>query len=191
MPGGSVRRRRLFVVLGSATVGVVVLCCWALFGWPSGVDTAQEQAMRASIESHLEKNHWHGVLAADRTRQDVRWFCAGQVIEIEQDGPESKVGIQTMCREFAAAESELVAGSSESVARLAIVTSPPRPAEVLRVESAPDGAGNAEWVRTSFSWMGAKKLRRAQASENLANATAAKARSAFGLPADAPVRRPR
>jgi hypothetical protein len=188
----SLVRQRPFVVLGStiALMGAVVLGYWAMFGWPSGVDAAQEQAMRTSIKSHLEERHWRGALAAEHPKQKVQWFCADQLIEISQDQEKYKVGLHTLCQEFTAVDGSLVIGSGEAGPKLATVTSPPRPVEVLRVESPPDGAGYGSWVSVNFSWAGAKKAHRmARSSQNLQNATIAMAKSSLGLPDDAPVRK--
>ncbi|MDT7788846.1 MAG: hypothetical protein QOF58_7265 [Pseudonocardiales bacterium] len=178
---------RVLVVLCSAIVltGAAVVAVFGRSG--PGLDPAREQAVRASVESHLEQDHWHGVLEAQYVRQRVGWFCAGEVIEADENPDESAVGLQTLCQEFTSVAGELVLGSGESVPRIVTVTSPPKPVEVLRVESAPDGAGNAEWIDDHFSWLGAKKLHRTQ-YRDLRDETIAKALSAFGLPAGTPVR---
>lgn len=182
------------VVLGSAIVLVGALACWAVFGWPSGVnvDPAQEQAMRTSITSYLEERHWRGILAAEHPDQKVRWFCADQMIEVSQEQENYQVGLHTLCQEFTAVDGSLVMGSGTAGPKLATVKSVPGSTEVLGVESAPDGAGNRAWVLDNFSRSGVHKLdrmRRSSAGE-LETATITKARNAFGLPGDAPVRRP-
>ncbi|RAS70895.1 hypothetical protein C8D87_1011196 [Lentzea atacamensis] len=192
MPGGPARRRRPYVVIGSAIVLVaaVLLGYVALFGWPAGVDAAQERTMRASIISYLEQRHWRGVLEARRSKQKVRWICADRLIEVSRDGGNYKVGLHALCQEFTAVDGSLVKGSGESSPKLATVTSPDRPVEVLRVEQPPDGSGYGSWVRSNFSWAGVTKLRRIQRSlpADLEATMFTKARSAFGLSADAPVR---
>jgi hypothetical protein len=191
---GNYLRPRPLVVLGSAIVltGAVALGHWAVSGRSSGMAAAQEQAVRTSIDSYLEQNRWRGILAAQYPKQGVRWFCADQVVEMDQDEEELKVGLLVLCREFTAVDGELVIGSGSRGPQLATVTSPPRSLEVLRVESPPDGSGYGSWVSAHFSWAGAKKLDRTQASssQELEDATNTKARNAFGLPADAPVRGP-
>lgn len=178
---------RVLVVLCSAIVLTGVLAL-AVFG-RSGPDLApdREQAVRTAIESHLEQNHWHGVLAGQYRDQSVRWICQSEVIEADQGQEETGVGLRTMCLEFTAVAGELLIGSGEVIPRFATVTSPPKPVEVLRVESAGDGAGTEGWVDDHFSWLGVKKLQRTQ-SRDLESNTRAKARTAFGLPADARVR---
>ncbi|GAB2804823.1 hypothetical protein [Lentzea nigeriaca] len=177
-----VRRGRLLVALGA--VVVLAVGYWAVFG-RSTVDPARELALQRSIADHLEQNHWGS------RDQRARWFCEVRVIEEDQGRDESEVGFLTMCNQFAAVNGELLNSSGEAGPKLAIVTSPPKPVEVLRVESPGDGSLYARWVEANFSWIGAKKLHRLQASEvrNLENATRDKARAAFGLPADAPVHR--
>lgn len=181
-------RRRPLVVLAAAIV-LAVVGFWAVSG-RSGMDAEREQAARTSIEGYLEQHPWGGALAVQRS--SARWFCASRVIEVDQGDEETEVGLHALCQEFAAEHGELLTSSASSGAHLATVTSPPRPVEVLRVESPPDGAGNAPWIRDHFSWYGVKKVHRAQAEsfDELENTNITKARNAFGLPADAPVRRP-
>jgi hypothetical protein len=188
----SLVRRHPLIVLGStiALMGAVVLGYWAALGWPSGVDAAQEQAMRTSIKSYLEQRHWRGTLAAEHPKQKVQWFCADRLIEVSQDQENYKVGLHTLCQEFTAVDGSLVIGSGEAGPKLATVTSPSGLVEVLRVESPPDGAGYGSWVSAHFSWAGAKKAHRmVSSSQDLGDETIAKARNSLGLPADAPVRR--
>lgn len=178
---------RVLVLLCSAIV-LTGAAAIAVFGRSGpGLDPAREQAVRASVESHLEQNHWHGVLQAQYVQQRVGWFCAIEIIEADENADESTVGLQTVCEEFTAVAGELVIGSGETVPRIATVTSAPQPVEVRRVEPAPDGAPNAKWIDDHFSWLGAKKLRRTQ-YRDLHDETVTKALSAFGLPSDAPVR---
>lgn len=187
MPSVFVRRRPL-VVLAAAIV-LAVIGCSAVFGRP-GMDAAREQAARTSIEGYLEQHPWGGPQVAQPTKQGARWLCASKVIEVDQGEEETEVGLHALCQEFATSDGGLSVGSGTSSAHLATVTSPPRSLEVLRVQSPPDGAGNAAWIRAHFSWFGVKKLHRTQAGsfDELENAASAKARTAFGLPADAPVR---
>ncbi|GGU24532.1 hypothetical protein [Lentzea flava] len=180
-----VRRRRLLVVLGS----VIVLTAAAVGYWAvfvrSTVDPGRELALQIAIADHLQQNHWG---SGD---QRARWFCEVRVIEEDQSSEESEVGFLTMCNQFSAERGELLNSSGEVGPKLAIVTSPPNPVEVLRIESPGDGSAYSPWIKANFSWTGAKKLHRLQASEvrNLENATRDKARAAFGLPPDAPVHR--
>lgn len=146
--------------------------------------------MRTAIETSLEQDHWRGILAADPHDKKVRWSCASQVIEMDQDQDELRVGLWTVCQEFTAVGADLVVGSGESLPRLATVTAPPRPLEVLRVDSPGDGSRYPPWVDANFSWLGAKKVyRMAGSAQDLDTVATAKAKSALGLPADAPVHR--
>jgi hypothetical protein len=194
MPVASTRRRRPLAVLASALllIGAGALGYWAVFVRPSAVnlDAAQEQAVRTSITSYLELRHSHGVLSDGRPNQEVRWVCADQLIEVSRDQDNYKVGLRAMCQEFTAVQGELVVGSGESGPKLATVTSSPRAVEVLRVEQPPDGSGYGPWIRANFSRSGAAHIdRMAGSSRDLETETITKARNAFGLPADAPVRR--
>lgn len=183
----SVRRRRAFVVLGSAIVLIAAAAVWYVSR--SALDPAREQAVRTVVTTYLEQNHWRGSLAGGSS--PARWFCEGQVIEADQGSDETAVGFLTACNEFAAVDGELRIASGEVGPRLATVTSPPKPVEVLRVDSPGDGSRYAPWVSANFSWIGTKKLHRLQSSSarDLENATITKARNAFGLPSDAPVHR--
>jgi hypothetical protein len=188
----SVRRRRSFVVLGSAIVlAGAVAVAGVVLGWSSGMDAAREQTVRASVDAYLEQHHWHGILAGTHPGQGVRWFCASQVVESDADQEETAVGILSLCQEFNAVDGELFFGSGEAGPRLATVTSPPRPVEVLHVDAPRDGSPYASWVDANFSWIGVTKLHRMQQSSarELEDATIIKARNAFGLPVDAPVHR--
>ncbi len=71
------------------------------------------------------------------------------------------------------------------------MTSPPKPVDVLRVDTPRDGSPYTSWVDAHFSWIGVRKLHWMQSNSapDLENATVTKARNAFGLPADAPVHR--
>ncbi|MEU0886056.1 hypothetical protein ABZ345_46400 [Lentzea sp. NPDC005914] len=185
-----IRRQRLLVVLGSAIV-LTVAVAWVVFGWSSGMDAAREQAVRTSVDTYYEQHHWHGSLEDSHPNQGVRWFCAGQVIESDANQQETAVGILEMCQEFVAMDGELIVGSGEAAPRLVTVTSPPKPVDVLRVEAPGDGSRYSPWVDANFSWIGVRKLHWLQQNSvpDLENATVVKARTAFGLPADAPVHR--
>jgi hypothetical protein len=194
MPDRSGGRRRPLVVLASAVmlIGAGAVGYWAVFVRPSVVnlDAAQEQALRASITSYLEQQHWRGIAAAGHPDKKVQWVCADQLIELKLDQGDYKVGLRAMCQEFTAVDGELFIGSAESGPKLATVTAPPKPLEVLRVEQPPDGSGYGPWIHANFSRGGAAGIdRMAGSSRDLDNATITKARSAFGLPSDAPVRR--
>lgn len=186
----SVRRRRSFVVLGSAIV-LAGAVAGVVFGWSSGMDAAREQAVRTSVDAYLEQHHWHGILADTHPGQGARWFCAGEVVESDANQEETEAGILELCQEFNAVDGELFFGSGESGPLLATVTSPPRPVEVIRVDAPRDGSPYASWVDANFSWIGVRKLHWMQSSSarELEDATITKARNAFGLPADAPVHR--
>jgi hypothetical protein len=175
-----VRRRRLLIALGA----VIVLAAgyWAVFV-RSTVDAAREQALRSPIATYLEQNHWGA-----RDHQ-ARWFCEVRVIEEDQGPEQAAVGFLTVCDQFAAVAGELRLTSGEAGPKLAIVTSPPKPVEVLRVESPRDGSAYAPWIKANFSWIGARKLDQLETTRDLETATITKARTAFGLPADAPVHR--
>ncbi|KJK52032.1 hypothetical protein UK23_04650 [Lentzea aerocolonigenes] len=169
-------RRRPLIVLGSA----IVLTAAATFWYVSrpALDPAREQA----ITTYFEQNHWGG---------KTGWFCEGQVIEVDQGRDESEVGFLAMCQQYSVTNGELHIDAGDFGPRLATVTSPPRPVEVLRVDAPGDGSRYAPWIEDNFSWYGTKKLHRVErnAARTLDDATAAKARKAYGLPADAPVGR--
>ncbi|MEV6238449.1 hypothetical protein [Lentzea sp. NPDC051838] len=176
---------RVLVVLCAAIVltGAIAV---AVFGRPGpSLDPEREQAVRTAVETHLEQNHWQGVLAARYEDQRVLWICATEVIEANRE--QSEIGMRVLCDEYAAINGELLYGSGESMPVLATVTTPPDAVAVLSVRSPPDGAGNAEWIEDHFSWLGVKKLHRFEGGD-LQDETVTKALSAFGLPADAPVR---
>lgn len=182
---------RRSVVLGAtiAFVGAALFAYWAVSGRSPNLTAAQEQALRASITRHLEQGMWRGALAS-RPEQRVQWVCAEHVIEVRQDRDEYRVGLLAMCDEFTAADGSLFVGSGTVGPHLAVVRLGSESAEVVRLESAPDGAGHGEWVRANFSRSGTAEVHRRQGrSSELWTATLTKARKVFGLPADAPVRR--
>ncbi|MGW4207294.1 hypothetical protein ACWEIJ_04845 [Lentzea sp. NPDC004789] len=181
--------RARWLVLGSAILLVAAaIGYWAVFvRLPrADIDAAQEQTMRTSIDSHLEQHHWRGGLAG--RYDEVMWSCADRLIESAHDQDRYRVGLYVVCDEFAAESGSLVMGSGEGIAVLATVRLLPGSAEVLGVESPPDGAGNAAWIRAHFSRAGVTELHRVQDAGDLSKASIAKARTMFGLPADAPVR---
>lgn len=183
---------RRSVVLGAAIafVGAALFAYWALYVRSPNLTAAQEQALRTSITGHLEQGMWRGVLADSRPDRQVRWVCAEHVVEVSQNRDEYRVGLLAMCQEFSAVDGSLFVGSGTVGPHLAVVRLQPGSAEVVRLESAPDGAGHGEWVRANFSRSGAAEVHRRQGrSSDLQTATITKARNVFGLPADAPVRR--
>jgi hypothetical protein len=184
--------RARWLVLGSAIVlTAAAIGYWAVFlRLPrADVDAAQEQAMRTSIDNYLEQHRWHSSLEPEYQDRKVAWFCADELIEIGKDEDRYRVGLYASCQQFAAVDGSLDLVSGEWSAKLATVKLLPGSAEVLGVESPPDGEGNAAWIRAHFSRAGAAKLRSLE-GRGLSDAANAKARKAFGLPADAPVMRP-
>jgi predicted membrane-bound spermidine synthase len=185
--------RARWLVLGSAIVlTAAAIGYWAVFlRLPrADVDAAQEQAMRTSIDNYLEQHHWRGLLEDTHRNQKVAWFCADHLIETTQDQDRYRVGLYTVCSEFTVVNGSLVVGSGEGGAKLATVKLLPGSAEVLDVDSPPDGVRYSTWIRDRFSRAGVVEIHHVEVAGGLSDAANAKARKAFGLPADAPVMRP-
>ncbi|MET8764698.1 hypothetical protein [Lentzea sp. NPDC004782] len=184
--------RARWLVLGSTILLVAAaIGYWAVFVRipRADIDAAQEQAMRTSIDTYLEQHRWRSSLEPKYRDRQVAWFCTDELIEISKDEDRYRVGLHASCQEFAAVDGSLDLVSGEWGAKLATVKLLPGSAEVLGVESPPDGEGNAAWIRAHFSWAGVAKVRSLEGT-GLSEAANAKARKAFGLPADAPVRPP-
>jgi len=167
------------VLAGIGTVG------WLVAGHTAPpVDPVLAAAVLPLIDEELERGPWPGMLSS--TGAEARWFCVARVIEIRRTGDELAVGIEDLCEEFARDGDALVAGSGERGPKVVVLTAAPDGRRVTRVESPPDGDAHVRWVRRNFTAGGAAE------AEHLglpADAPAAQAREAFGLPPTAPVRR--
>jgi hypothetical protein len=183
--------RARWLVLGSAIVlTAAAIGYWAVFlRLPrADIDAAQEQAMRTSIDTYLEQHHWRGGLAGRHDK--VLWSCADRLIETSQDQDRYRVGLYVVCNEFTVERGSLAMGSGEGVPVLAVVRLPQGTTEVLSAESPPDGVKYSTWIRDRFSRAGVAEIHHNEAAGGLGEASIAKARKAFGLPADAPVMTP-
>jgi hypothetical protein len=146
------------------------------------VDPALVAQVLPVIDGELERGPWPGLLSSEHS--EARWFCAEEVIEIRRAGDELAVGVDALCEEYLRDGDELLVGSGEHGPKAVILGAGPDGYRVVRVDVPPDGAGFTPWVQRNFSDAGARELNR----RSLPSDTAAQAREAFGLPADAPVR---
>jgi hypothetical protein len=176
----------------AVVVGVAVLAGAGVLGWylfvgryrAPDVDPAEARAVLPVIDSALQRGPWRGALAG---RPESRWFCAEHVVEIRHEDAALKVGLDTLCEEYAPTTGALLRGSGEGSPKLVTLSVDGR--EVHRVETPPDGS-LAAWAAEAFSTRGQAELRHRQQEERtaMADLTAAEARQAFGLPPDAPIR---
>lgn len=148
---------------------------------PPPVDSALAEAVTPVVDTELQREGPWRVAGA-------RWFCAERVVEIRRQNGELKVGMHAVCDAYTGDGGGLRTVGGESAVKLVTVTEAPH--RVVRVETPPDGAGNADWIDQNFSRAGAAEVhRRIGTTSGLADQAASEAKLAFGLPPDATIRR--
>ncbi|MFC8358868.1 hypothetical protein ACFUIY_03250 [Streptomyces griseorubiginosus] len=164
---------------GVAAVAVLVATgAWAMR--PVGVEGPLWDEVRPVVEARLLEQ----VRGSGAGEPGARWFCRAQAVDLEQQGGLVRAGVSTLCLEYGVRARSLVECSGAEVPQVMRLR---READgeyvVVSVETAPDGAGHAEWVTARFGHVTAAALDSAVPS----TALEAAARRHFGLPADAPV----
>ncbi|WP_141205614.1 hypothetical protein [Streptomyces griseorubiginosus] len=165
---------------GGAVVVLVATGAWARWPGGTGVDADLWSRVRPVVEARLLEQ----VRGSGAGEPGARWFCRAQAVDLEQQGGLVRAGVSTLCLEYGVRARSLVECSGAEVPQVMRLR---READgeyvVVSVETAPDGAGHAEWVTARFGHVTAAALDSAVPS----TALEAAARRHFGLPADAPV----
>ncbi|AYC40423.1 hypothetical protein DWG14_04688 [Streptomyces griseorubiginosus] len=165
---------------GGAVVVLVATGAWAR--WPGGTDVDADlwSRVRPAVEARLlEQARGTGV-----GEPGARWFCRAEAVDLDERGGLVRAGVSTLCVEYGVRAGSLEECSGAEVPQVMRLR---READgdyvVVSAETAPDGAGHAEWVTARFGHVTAAALDATMSSTALESA----ARSHFGLPADAPV----
>lgn len=144
------------------------------------------------IRVHLEGGERNGVLTVpDYAKLESAVFCEVRVIEARPRGADLRVGVHAACEELGLRNGGLLTGTA-SWTPLVITLRGPQGARRVVATAHPDdgGASYATGIERMFSKAGAAELRRVE-EDDVPDSTKrlqARARKAFGLPADAPVR---
>ncbi|MFF7053304.1 hypothetical protein ACFY94_33620 [Streptomyces griseorubiginosus] len=167
---------------GGAVVVLVATGAWARWPGGTGVDADLWSRVRPAVEARLLEQV-RGSGAGDEGA-GARWFCRAEAVDLDQRDGLVRAGVSTLCLEYGARAGSLVECSGAEVPQVMRLR---READgdyvVVSAETAPDGAGHAEWVTARFGHVTAAALDATVSSTALESA----ARSHFGLPADAPV----
>ncbi|MFC8672829.1 hypothetical protein ACFUEN_09165 [Streptomyces griseorubiginosus] len=164
---------------GVGAVAVLVATgAWAMR--PVGVEGPLWDEVRPAVEARLlEQARGTGV-----GEPGARWFCRAEAVDLDERGGLVRAGVSTLCVEYGVRAGSLEECSGAEVPQVMRLR---READgdyvVVSAETAPDGAGHAEWVTARFGHVTAATLDATMSSTALESA----ARSHFGLPADAPV----
>ncbi|MFF7950515.1 hypothetical protein [Streptomyces griseorubiginosus] len=167
-------------VWGPGVGAVVVLVAsgaWAMR--PVGVDGRLWDEVRPAVEARLLEQ----VRGSGAGGEGARWFCRAEAVDLEQRDGLVRAGVSTLCLEYGVRAGSLVECSGAEVPQVMRLR---READgdyvVVSAETAPDGAGHAEWVTARFGHVTAAALDATVSSTALESA----ARRHFGLSADAP-----
>lgn len=169
-----------WAVGGGAVVVLVATGAWARLPGGTGVDADLWSRVRPAVEARLLEQ----VRGSGAGGEGARWFCRAEAVDLDERGDVVRAGVGTLCLEYGVRSGSLVECSGAEVPQVMRLR---READgdyvVLSAETAPDGAGHAEWVTARFGHATAPALDAAVSAGALESA----ARSHFGLPADAPV----
>lgn len=166
---------------GVGAVAVLVATgAWAMR--PVGVDGPLWDEVRPAVEARLLEQV-RGSGPGDEGA-GARWFCRAEAVELDEQGDVVRAGVSTLCLEYGVRAGSLVECSGAEVPQVMLLR---RGADgdyaVVSAETAPDGAGHAEWVTARLGHATAAALDGTVSSTALESA----ARSHFGLPAGTPV----
>ncbi|MEU0412391.1 hypothetical protein ABZ307_31835 [Streptomyces griseorubiginosus] len=167
-----------WAVGGGAVVVLVVTGAWARGS--GGVDADLWSRVRPAIETRLvEQARGSGV-----GEPGARWFCRAEALDLDERDGLVRAGVSTLCVQYGVRAGSLVECAGAEVPQVLRLRREADGAyEVVSQETAPDGAGHAEWVTSRFGHATAASLDDAVPSTLLASA----ARTHFGLPAGTPV----
>lgn len=169
--------------VGAAMV-LVGTGAWAM--WPFGVDGRLWSEVRPVIETRLASDSRGSGYGETVPGIEARWFCRAEALELDRRDGLVRAGVNTLCVEYGKHDQTLVeCGGSRypQVVRLERDDTAAGGYRVVSREEPPDGAGNAEWTEAHFGFLAASATEDPMSSEPLA----ARARTHFGLPTDAPV----
>ncbi|KAB2344380.1 hypothetical protein [Actinomadura rudentiformis] len=176
--------------LGVGAALAVAGAAAGIVAWPDPEPPFVDGRLRADlvplIQAHLETKADLGGALDAQPELKSRWLCDLELIETERRGPDLLAGVYASCGEFAKTGASLVTGTGFlSPMRVTV-----RSGAVTSVERPLDGAGFQPTVSRMFTEAGERKVfdlidsggpfERDRLPE--------RARRAFGLPADAPIR---
>ncbi|MFI6037703.1 hypothetical protein ACIBBD_26700 [Streptomyces sp. NPDC051315] len=171
---------------GTGVGAVVVLVgtgAWVLR--PAPVDARLWAEVRPVIEARLVAESRGSGLGESTPALRARWFCRAEALDLEERAGRVRAGVDTLCMEYGVRDGALVECSGAhvpQVVRLERDTDGDGYRVVAR-EQAPDGAGNAEWEETHFSYFAESRLGEPESPGALESA----AREHFRIPAGTPV----
>lgn len=184
--------KRWFVVFGGLVAGVVFLTV----DTAPDVDPKVRDELEPLIRTHLEDVPQDGTAAGpESVNVGFRVFCDVRVVEVRTVRTagvtaDFRVGVHATCEEYGVGDGALLSGMGWSSPLSVTVHGEPGSRRIVQTVRPEDGAGYAPSVDRMFSERGVSELGRVEKAKvpGSAERLKARAREAFGLPADAPVR---
>jgi len=169
-----------WVAGGGAVLVLVATGAWARWPGGTGVDADLWSRVRPAVEARLlEQARGAGV-----GEPGARWFCRAEAVDLELRGGVVRAGVSTLCLEYGVRAGRLVECSGAEVPQvMRLRRGADGDYEVVSQETAPDGAGNAQWITSRFGHVKAASLDDTVSPTALESA----ARTHFDLSADTPV----
>lgn len=165
-----------------AVVVLVATGAWVLR--PVPVDARLWAEVRPVIEARLVAESRGSGLGESTPALRARWFCRAEALDLDERAGGVRAGVDTFCMEYGVRDGALVECSGAHVPQVVRLRRDTDGGyRVVAREEAPDGAGNAEWQETHFSFFAESRLGDPESSESLETA----ARAHFRVPAGTPV----
>lgn len=197
------RGRRLPVWVSGALALAIMVVAWSVLQpiW-SGVtgkaeeevvwvDSSTREALIEVADRFLETDSdrvGNYVLASDRPDLNPRVFCHEEFVEVRRKGSDLLLGIVAACEELARSGTLLVGGSGYRTSLLLTVESADGRLAVRQVKEPLDGDLNTPSVREMFSFWGAPRALRLEATgSDMHDVVREAACEVFGLPSDTDV----